>query len=395
MMTPLTVRAATATNAAGAGRDALFDALLARRSGLAPYRDAAGGLETFAGEVTGLEEVTLPARLAAYDCRNHRLAQRALARDDFRDAVGECAARHGAHRVAVVMATSTSGIRETEIAYAHRGPDGALPADFRYDTVHAMHALGEFVRLSLELAGPCFTVSTACSSSAKVFASAARLIAAGIADAAVVGGVDTLCRNTLYGFNSLELVSRAPCRPCDRDRDGISIGEGAGFILLARAAADDVGPRLLGYGESSDAYHMSSPHPEGRGATAAMTAALARAGLDAGSIDYINLHGTASVINDRIEDRAVAALFGAATPCSSTKGWAGHTLGAAGATEAVIACLCLEHGLVPGCLNTQTVDPGFASRVALANERRPLARVLTNSLGFAGNNCSLVFGLDR
>ncbi|HET7306511.1 MAG TPA: beta-ketoacyl-[acyl-carrier-protein] synthase family protein [Gammaproteobacteria bacterium] len=388
-MTPLQVAAYTATNAAGTGKAALLEALVERRSGLAPWRD--GGLDTYTGQVAGLDTLRVAAPLADYDCRNHRLAQLGLDQDDFRTAVGRCAARYGAGRVAVVMATSTSGILETEAAYTHLEPDGALPADFHFETVHSMHALGEFVARTLDLHGPRFTISTACSSSAKVFASAARLIAAGIVDAAVVGGVDTLCHNTLYGFNALQLVSATPCRPCDGDRDGISIGEGAGFMLLTREP--DNGPRLLGYGESSDAFHMSSPHPEGRGAKAAMTAALTRARLTPGEIDYINLHGTASVINDRIEDIAVAAVFGDTVPCSSTKGWTGHTLGAAGVTEAAIAALCLENDLVPGCLNTEAVDPTFAAKVNRGNERRPLRRALSNSLGFGGNNCSLIFGI--
>ncbi|HET6655432.1 MAG TPA: beta-ketoacyl-ACP synthase [Gammaproteobacteria bacterium] len=386
-MKPLAVSAYTATNAAGTGRAELLDALSARCSGLAPLQGA-DDLDTVVGEVAGLD-APLNAAFAEYDCRNHRLARLALSQDGFQDAVAHAAAQHGARRVAVVMATSTSGIRETEQAYDHFVAEGRLPGSFHFDTTHSLHALGEFVRLTLGLAGPACTISTACSSSAKVFASAARLIAAGVVDAAVVGGVDTLCRNTLYGFNSLQLISRQPCRPCDPDRDGINIGEGAGFALLERAEAS--GLRLAGYGESSDAWHMSAPHPEGRGAGAAMRAALQSAGLEAPAIDYINLHGTASVINDRIEDKAVAALFGNTVPCSSTKGWTGHTLGAAGATEAAIVCLCLENGLMPGCLNTAGVDPEFSMQVLLDNEAQPLRRALSNSLGFAGNNCSLIF----
>ncbi|HET6725959.1 MAG TPA: beta-ketoacyl-[acyl-carrier-protein] synthase family protein [Gammaproteobacteria bacterium] len=388
-MTPLNVSAYTATNAAGEGKAALLQALEERRSGLRPFSDP-GGLSACAGEIAGLD-TPIATDPVNFDCRNHRLAERALDQDGFRGAVTDAIGRYGAGRIAVLAATSTSGIRETEDAYRHRAADGSLPAAFRFDTMHNMQALGAFVRLSLGLRGPCYTLSTACSSSAKAFASGARLIAAGIVDAAVVCGVDTLCRNTLYGFNSLELVSASPCRPCDRDRDGISIGEGAGFALLERGEPAS-GIRLIGYGESSDAFHMSSPHPEGRGAIGAMKAALKRAELDAPSVDYINLHGTASVVNDKIEDMAVMTVFGGSVPCSSTKGWTGHTLGAAGVTEAVIACLSLENGLIPGCLNTTAVDPAFKSRVVLENERRPVRRVMSNSLGFGGNNCSLIFG---
>jgi 3-oxoacyl-[acyl-carrier-protein] synthase-1 len=235
-------------------------------------------------------------------------------------------------------------------------------------------------------------ISTACSSSAKVFAAAARLIHAGLCDAAVVGGVDTLCRNTLYGFASLELTAREPCRPCDRERAGISLGEAAGFALLERMPHDDSDVALLGYGESSDAYHMATPDPEGRGAVLAMQRALESAGLAVEAVDYINMHGTATVTNDAMEDRAIARVFGNDTPASSTKGWTGHTLGAAGITEAIIAMLCIRHGFMPGCMNTNEVDPGFASRILLDNVDAPVTRVLSNSFGFGGSNCSLVFG---
>jgi 3-oxoacyl-[acyl-carrier-protein] synthase-1 len=237
-------------------------------------------------------------------------------------------------------------------------------------------------------------VSTACSSSAKVFAAAARMLAAGLIDAALVGGVDSLCLTTLYGFNSLELLSPEPCRPFAAERKGLSIGEAAAFILLERPAdslnAEDV--LLLGTGESSDAHHMSSPHPEGLGARMAMAAALQAAGLQASDIDYINLHGTATPSNDAAEGRAVAALFGDRVPCSSTKGATGHTLGAAGGLEAVISALALRHGFLPGGVNTRQVDPGIPIQYLTANRERAPRRVLSNSFGFGGTNCSLVLG---
>jgi 3-oxoacyl-[acyl-carrier-protein] synthase-1 len=238
------------------------------------------------------------------------------------------------------------------------------------------------------------TVATACSSSAKAFAQAERLIRAGPADAAVVGGVDTLCGSVLYGFNSLELVSPEPCRPFDIARRGISLGEAGGFALLERASADEPGPWLLGYGESSDAHHMSSPHPEGLGARLAMTEALARAGVEPASVAYVNLHGTASQRNDEVEARAIAELFPPDTLASSTKGWTGHTLGAAGIVEAVIALLAIERGLAPGTLNTITLDAVCGPQVRLDNERRAVERALSNSFGFGGNNCSLLFGRE-
>jgi len=189
------------------------------------------------------------------------------------------------------------------------------------------------------------------------------------------------------------LLSREPCRPCDAARDGISIGEAAGFVLLERADSGAGRIVLLGYGESSDGYHMSAPHPEGVGVHLAITQALSRAGLAPDAIDYINLHGTATPANDRAEDAALHRIFGAAVPCSSTKGWTGHTLGAAGVIEAIISALCLEHSWLPGTLNTRTLDPSLKSRIVLSGEQQPLRHVLSNSFGFGGNNCTLVLGM--
>lgn len=391
-MHALALSSYTVTNALGRGRQATLDALLQRHSGLRPCDFLDANLDTYIGRVEGLEEFVLADPLAEYDCRNNRLAQLALQQDGFLEAAQAARDRYGPHRVAVIVATSTSGILETELAYRHRDAGGALPASFHYAQTHEMSSAAEFCRRHLDLSGPCFSISTACSSSAKVFAAAQRLIAAGVCDAAVVGGVDSLCFTTLFGFSSLELVSRHPCRPGDVERDGISIGEGAGFALLEKPEASAPTIALLGYGESSDAYHMSTPHPEGLGAELAMRAALTRAGLPPDAIDYINLHGTASKTNDAAEDQAVSRVFGADVPCSSTKGWTGHTLGAAGITEAVISALCIEHGFIPGSLNTLSIDPAFHSRMVCENSMRPVATVLSNSFGFGGNNCSLVFG---
>jgi 3-oxoacyl-[acyl-carrier-protein] synthase-1 len=226
-----------------------------------------------------------------------------------------------------------------------------------------------------------------------VFGQAERLIRAGLADAAVVGGVDTLCGSTLFGFNSLELIASERCRPFDVARRGINIGEAAGFALLERAAAGrEAGMWLLGFGESSDAHHMSTPHPSGRGARLAMTEALRRGALDPGQVDYINLHGTASQKNDEIEAQVIAEMFPDRTHGSSTKGWTGHTLGAAGALEAVITLLALESGLMPGNLNSRTLDPACGPQVRLGNARGAVRHALSNSFGFGGSNCVLLFG---
>jgi 3-oxoacyl-[acyl-carrier-protein] synthase-1 len=256
------------------------------------------------------------------------------------------------------------------------------------------YSLGAFVTRAFDLRGPSFVVSTACSSSAKVFGNAARLIAAGLVDAALVGGVDSLCLTTLYGFNSLELLSPEICRPWDAHRRGLSIGEGAAFALLERESAAPQG-WLLGVGESNDGYHMSTPHPEGAGAIAAMRAALADAALAPQDIGYVNLHGTATPSNDAAEDRAVGAVFGTAVPCSSTKGATGHTLGAAGGVEAAISLLALRHRLLPAGLNIRDPDPALHLDYLRENREQPLRAALSNSFGFGGTNASLVLAATR
>ena len=384
---PLALTAATAVSAAGHGREAILGALLEGRSGLrANDFDGAGWI----GRVAGIEAHRLPAALAEYDCRNNRLADMALRMDGFTAAVAGAARRHGADRVAIVLGTSTSGVLSCEEAYAARGPDGTLPQSFDYAHTHDMFSAARYVRAALGLRGPALAVSTACASSARTFIEAGHLIAAGLCDAAVVGGVDTLCRLTLRGFASLELISPGPCRPCDAARTGISIGEAAGFALLEPGQ----GPvHLLGAGATSDGYHMSSPHPQGIGAAGAMRAALAAAGVAAGEVDYVNLHGTATRANDAMEDAAVTAVFGPGMAASSTKGWFGHTLGACGILGAVVAALAVEHGYLPGCQGMLTPDPAFRTRVLAAGEHRAVRRAMVNSFGFGGINCSLLLGV--
>ncbi|MNV45552.1 3-oxoacyl-[acyl-carrier-protein] synthase 2 [compost metagenome] len=249
------------------------------------------------------------------------------------------------------------------------------------------------MRVATGLQGPCITVATACSSSAKVFAQAARLIHAGLADAALVGGVDTLCGSVLYGFNSLQLIAPTPCQPFDARRVGLSLGEAGGYAVLERrGAGPDTALQLHGYGESSDAHHMSAPHPEGLGARMAMQAALQRAGISAAEVGYLNLHGTSTPANDSIEARAVAALFPPSLHASSTKGWTGHTLGAAGIIESVFALLALSDGLLPGTLNSEQPDPACGPQIRFDNAQSDIRHAMNNSFGFGGNNCSLVFG---
>ena len=394
-MRPLLLSAFTATSCLGHGLAPTLAALRAERSGLAPCAFETVRLQTWVGEVAGVDDTTLPQGLAAFECRNNRLAWLALSQDGMAQAVAGAARRYGAGRVGVFLGTSTSGILESEIAYRHRDAHtGALPADFRYAGAHNTYSVAAFALQALRLAGPAVVISSACSSSGKVFASAQRAIESGLIDAALVGGVDSLCLTTLYGFHSLQLVSAAPCRPFDSARCGISLGEAAAFALLERApeapAAEAV--LLLGYGESSDAYHMSSPHPQGRGAREAMQTALAAAGVAPAEIDYINFHGTGTASNDESEARAVAAALGAQVAGSSTKGATGHTLGAAGALEAVICALALRAQLLPAGVNTTQVDPALEVNYQLRSRAARLRYVMSNSFGFGGSNCSLIFG---
>jgi 3-oxoacyl-[acyl-carrier-protein] synthase-1 len=394
-MEPLAISAATAVSALGRGAAAHGAALRAGRGGLVAndYEPGVGG---WIGRVAGVEAFRMPAALAGFDCRNNRLAAMALATDGFSDAVAEAVAQYGADRIAVVVGTSTSGITAGEAAYAARDADGALPEKFDFAATQDLASLGKLVRRALTLRGPAFVVSTACASSARAFADAAQLIETGVCDAAVVGGADSLCRMTLQGFAALALLSPTACRPCDAARSGISIGEAAGFALLERTDAPPrkAGPRfvLLGAASSSDGYHMSSPHPEAAGAISAMRAALHSAGLAPEAIDWVHLHGTGTRANDAMEDLAVLAVCGDATPCSSTKGYTGHALGACGILETVIAGECLAQGFVAGCLGVTEPDPGFRARVAIANIDAPVRRILSNSFGFGGVNCSLVLG---
>ncbi len=394
-MRPLRLKSFTATSCIGLGLEQTFESLLAGRSGLRRCAFESVDIDTHIGEVSGVDAVRLPADLSRFDCRNNRLAELALKQDGFLEAMHQATSRWSRKRIGVFMGTSTAGILQTELAYRERDRvTGALPSNFEYGTTHNSFSIADYLRQRLRLEGPAVVVSCACASSAKVFGSARRMIEAGIIDAALVGGVDSLCLTTLYGFHSLQLSSPLPCRPFDVARDGISIGEAAAFGLLERPSddMDGDGVLLLGIGGSSDAYHMSTPHPEGHGARRAMQAALRAARLEPSAIDYINLHGTGTPSNDRSESHAVTSIFGPTTPCSSTKGATGHTLGAAGALEAVISAVALKRGFMPGGVHTAQIDPTLTAYYIRENRRSPVAHVLSNSFGFGGTNCSLVFG---
>ena len=399
----------TLVNALGRGVSESLSALQQGRSGLIENDFEGAELNTWIGRVKGLEDEpvtgaaaglvteSMAESMAGYDCRNNRLARLALEQDDFIPAIEQAKQRYGSHRIGVFMGTSTSGIQETEMAYQQRDPKtDMLPDTYHYSLSQMIFSVADFTQHYLELKGPSLVISTACSSSAKVFATAARYLKAGLCDAAIVGGVDSLCLTTLLGFNSLELVASEKCRPWDESRSGINIGESAGFALLERQTerqAEKSGAiTLLGYGESSDAYHMSTPHPQGLGAKMAMERALGMAGLSADQVDYINLHGTATRTNDSSEDCAVSSLFGDATHCSSTKGWTGHTLGAAGITEAIFGFLALTHNFLPQSLNTENIDASLSANIVMQPQQADVNVVMSNSFGFGGSNCSLIFG---
>ncbi|WP_027865391.1 beta-ketoacyl-ACP synthase [Massilia alkalitolerans] len=369
--------------------------LLDAESGLARLDTCSPGRMLPLGRVKtalpSVEHLPLPLR-----SRNNALALAALAQ--IRPALDGAIARYGAHRVGVIIGTSTSGVGETEAALAAKHATDALPAGFHYGQ-QEMGSPAELLARELGALGPAYVHSSACSSSAKALGSAARLIRMGLCDAVLTGGVDTLCGFTVAGFSALESVSSAPCNPLGAGRNGINIGEGAALFLMSREPA---AVALCGWGESSDGHHMSAPDPEGGGARIAMREALTRAGIDAGEVDYINLHGTATQQNDAMESRAVEALFGARVAVSSTKPFTGHTLGAAGAVEAAICWLAMQddnpEGLLPPHLWNGAPDPALPSlNVAEKGARlgRPIRYALSNSFAFGGSNASLVFGRTR
>jgi 3-oxoacyl-[acyl-carrier-protein] synthase-1 len=393
-MQPLRLSHMCIATTLGRGLDAQFVALRTGRSGLAPCVFEDVELATHVGAIDALDHMQLAPSLLAYNCRNNRAAELALRQDGFDDAMAAARERYGSSRIGVFLGTSTSGILEAEHAYQARDPDtGRLPAQFRYATTHNTHSLASFVQRRFGLSGPSLVVSCACASTGKAFGNAARAMAAGLCDAAIVGGADTLCLTTLHGFASLQLVSPEPCRPCDGARDGISIGEAAGFVLLERGDAHAGDVLFGGLGESNDAYHMSAPHPQGAGARLAIARALQAAGLQEADIDYVNLHATATLVGDKAEDHAVFDTFGGQTPCSSTKGLTGHTLGAAGIVEAIFCALALRHQFIPGCAHLRTRDSEFRSNVVRMGRAADLRRVMSNSFGFGGSNCSIILEL--
>lgn len=392
---PVHVSAYTLTTALGSGQGAHLRAIEHNRSGLQPLTDRAAkelGLQklpdTWAGMVDGLD-TALPSHLTHWDCRNHRLAWKGLQTDGLLDAVAGAMQRHGPHRLALVLGTSTSSIQATEQAYHHVNAEGRFESPPANPVLQSLHALGAFVQEATGIEGPCYTVSTACSSSAKAVAAAHRLLRLGMADAALVGGVDSLCGNVLFGFQALQLLSTQPCRPFDQRRDGINLGEGAAFLLLEK------GPgalQLLGYGESSDAHHMSAPHPEGLGAEKAVNAAFGWSGLMPEAVDYVHLHGTATPKNDETEATLLRRRYADRPPASSSKGMVGHTLGAAGAVGSAFALMALETGWLTGTVNSTALDPAFSPGILTQSRRQAVNTASVHAFGFGGTNAVLVWG---
>jgi len=339
-------------------------------------------------DCSGLEDIAFPSNVQAFDNRANRLALAALSADSFDIRVRAMRERWGADRCGIVLGTSTSGIEKLESVYRARSADAPLPTDYSMRHHDNHQAVAAFLQTYLGLTGPSYTISTACSSSSKSLIDATQLIETGVCDAVLTGGIDCLCLTSLNGFEALQLVSRAPCRPCDAERSGLSIGEASALMIVERDGEN--GLRLSGFGESSDGVNMSTPPDDGAGAVLAMQAALERAGLTAAEVGYVNLHGTATRINDAAETKAVASVLGTSVPVSSLKGAIGHTLGAAGAAEVVLCLLALEEGLIPGNTGLDTLDPEIACNVQADSQPGDLKHVLSNAFGFGGNNCAVV-----
>lgn len=386
MPTSYPITACSAVNCLGSSVREVRQNLFAGVSGLRPA-DEAFAVDTYYGALPSALPA-LPPRLTDWDSRQARMC--ALAVSELLPATRAACARWGADRVGVVLGTSTGGIEATETAWAHHAATGHLPESYHVERQHALQASLRVVEALIGARGPGYVVSTACSSSGKVFASARRLLAAGYLDAVVVGGVDTLCKLTVRGFASLEVISQARCRPFAAERDGINIGEGGAFVLVERKG--DAQVALFGVGESSDAHHMTSPHPDGLGAHLAMTRALEQAGIGADQIDHVNAHATGTRQNDFAEALGIQRLVGTHTPVLGTKGYTGHMLGAAGATEAIFTIAAIEDQRLPSSLGAEPVDPEIAVAVQTRATDHTTRFALSNSLAFGGSNVSVLFG---
>jgi 3-oxoacyl-[acyl-carrier-protein] synthase-1 len=376
-------------NSIGSNRREVTQSLYDGRAGLGPSPIELP-FDTVVGAVsTKLPD--LPRPLEAWATRSTRIAKLLL--DELDAELARMRERWRSDRIAVLLGTSTGGADATENAYRHYLSEGALPADYDIFRQHTFGAILYVVRELAGATGPSWMASTACTSSAKPLATARRLIDADVIDAAIVGGIDTLCSMTLHGFRSLDALSKGECRPFAADRDGLNIGEGGAFLLVERRGEPVA--LLEGVGESSDAYHISAPHPEGLGARLAMQRALDDAGRPAASVGHVNAHGTGTRLNDVSEGAAIQSIFGREVPIVSTKSYTGHMLGAAGAAEAAMAIVTLAEGWIPASLRAEPIDEKIEIAVNTTRLERRVDRVLSNSFAFGGNNVSVLLGAPR
>lgn len=363
----------------GLGSDAQrgFDALLASQVAASPPP-----LELPFETVCGVAEgAPLPAEWTPYTTRLLPLSVAAL--EPVLPALQRVTRRYGADRVGFVFGSSTGGLDRTERAFAQGMRDGRPDASFDLDSQHSFFAVPSLIAARFGLRGPCFTTSTACSSSAKSLASALRLLRHGVCDAVLVGGADGLCETTLRGFHGLGLLSTRASRPFCAQRDGIHIGEGAAFLLLE---AGGEGPaHIASVGESSDGHAMTAPHPEGRGAVTAIEQALAHAGLHSEQVDYVNAHGTGTLQNDVAESAALRTALPEEVAVSSTKGATGHLLGAAAITEAVFCVQAVERGVMPANTGASPRDDVAPAGLLEQNRQAPVRAALSTSLAFGGS----------
>jgi 3-oxoacyl-[acyl-carrier-protein] synthase I len=389
MTTTIKISSTSLVTSQGCGRGEILTSLQNYQTGLKKNHSNNAqfngvDFECFLGAVKKVEEIVLPSTFKKYDCRNNRLAYLALHTDNFYQKIQTLKEKYNKN-IPLFFATSTSGIQTTEKAYQR------CSINKNYKNTHQFFSLAKFTQDYLDLEGHCSVASTACSSSLQAVISACNFIKTGLSDVAIVGAADSLCLTTIYGFKSLGLVSENICKPWDKQRNGISIGEAAGFIILEKCQnCDDETTKIIGTGSSSDGFHMSSPHPQGIGAELAITQALIDAKLNPQDIDYINLHGTATPINDKIEDKIVAKIFPNQPLAASTKGYSGHTLAAAGLVETIICKLAVENDMAFGTLNYENNDLDLSLSVLQKNKNTPLKNILNNSFGFGGNNCCII-----
>ena len=351
------------------------------------YRDDL--LNEHKGSYFGQIKAKLP-RLDDYpEHKSRNSAVLAFLTYSIKDSINELKQKYSKDRIAIILGTSTSGLDETENELKKFMLTGVPSRDFYYKS----QEFGDpsmFLADYLEIDGPAYTISTACSSSARALICGKRMLESGLVDAVIAGGADTLCKVPINGFNSMGVLSQERCLPFNKNRAGINIGEGGGLMILSKEKAS---LELLGVGESSDAYHVSSPDPSGAGAISAMEMALNDASLTTDDIGYVNLHGTATKLNDAMESKAMASLFKGKVPCSSTKYMTGHTLGAAGIVEAAILCYLLKHDLdLPVQDFSHDEIDDTLDECGLIKEKIKAKKkvMMSNSFAFGGNNASII-----